>query len=157
MMAKKQASDNIVCRNRKALHRYQVIERIECGIALTGTEIKSVRNRGASIEESYAAVIGDELWLLGAHIAAYRFGHVRAHEPTRRRKLLAHRYQIQKLRQRVEQKGLTIVPLDVHFNERGIAKVTLGIVQGKKLADKRQSLKARDDQREMQRATRRRR
>ena len=156
-MTKKTTADNIACRNRKALHRFHVIEKIECGIVLYGTEIKSIRDRGASIEEAYATIVENEVWLVGSHIAAYKFGHTCNHEPTRRRKLLAHRHQIQKLRQRVELKGLTLVPLDIHFNERGVAKVTLGLVQGKNVRDKRQTLKARDDQREMLRATRRRR
>jgi SsrA-binding protein len=156
-MAKKATPDNIVCRNRKAAHRFHILERIECGIALLGTEVKSLRERAVSIEEAYARIEGGELWLIGCHIATYRFGHDRSHDPLRRRKLLAHARQIQKLRARVEQKGLTLVPLKIYFNERGVAKVSIGLAQGKRRADKREDLKARDHKREINRAMHRKR
>ncbi len=85
-MAKKATPDNIVCRNRKATHRFQVLERLECGIVLTGTEVKSLRDQNASIDEAYARIEGGELWLIGCHIATYKFGHDRNHDPVRRRK-----------------------------------------------------------------------
>jgi SsrA-binding protein len=156
-MAKKATPDNIVCRNRKAAHRFQVLERLECGLVLVGTEVKSLRDRNASIDEAYARIEDGELWLIGCHIATYKFGHDRNHDPTRRRKLLAHAQQIQKLHARVELKGLTLVPLMIYFNERGVAKLSLGLAQGKRLADKREDLKARDHQREIDRAMRRKR
>lgn len=156
-MARSPSSDNIICRNRRATFRYQILEKIECGIALSGTEVKSLRERAASIEEAFARIDDGELWLVGCHIAPYRFGGDRNHNPLRRRKLLAHARQIQVLKQRVEQKGLTLVPLALYFNSRGIAKVTVGLVRGKKLADKRQTLQARDHQRDINRAMRRRR
>ncbi len=156
-MAKKTVPDRTVCRNRKATHRFHILEKIECGIALVGTEVKSLRERAASIEEAYARIENDELWLVGCHIAAYKFGHTRNHEPQRRRKLLVHAREIHKLRPKTEQKGLTLVPLAIYFNERGVAKVSLGLAVGKKVADKRQDLKARDHKREIDRAMRRKR
>ncbi|MGD2111209.1 MAG: SsrA-binding protein SmpB [Phycisphaerae bacterium] len=156
-MAKKATPDNIVCRNRKAMHRFQVLERLECGMVLVGTEVKSLRDRNASIEEAYARIEGGELWLIGSHIAPYRFGHDFNHDPYRRRKLLAHARQIEKLKSRVELKGLTLIPLKIYFNDRGVAKLSLGLAQGKRAADKRESLKARDHKREIERAMRRKR
>lgn len=156
-MSKRQERENTICRNRRASHRFEILEKLECGIALGGTEVKSLRDRQASIEEAYVRVEGGELWLIGAHIAAYRFGTVKPHEPTRKRKLLARAREIAKLRQRVEQKGFTLVPLAMYFNSRGIAKVSIGVVRGKKMADKRQDMKARDHRREMDRAARQRR
>lgn len=156
-MAKKATPDNIVCRSRKAAHRFHILERLECGIALMGTEVKSLRERNASIEEAYARIEGGELWLIGCHIATYKFGHEFNHEPLRRRKLLAHARQIHKLKARVEQKGLTLVPLQIYFNDRGVAKLSLGLAQGKRTADKREDLKARDHKREIDRAMRRKR
>ena len=153
-MAKKPKPDDAVCRNKKAAHRFEVLERLECGLVLRGSEVKSLRLRNVSIDEAYAVVDEGELWLIGCHIAAYEFDHARKPEPLRRRKLLARSREIAKLKTRVEQKGLTLVPLRVYFNDRGLAKVTLGVVRGKKGADKRDDLKARDDQREIERAMR---
>ena len=124
-MAKKRTSDNAICRNRKATHRFQILEHLECGIVLRGSEVKSLRDHSASIEEAYARIEGDELWLIGSHIATYVFANVQNHEPLRRRKLLVHAREIRKLKIKVEQKGLTLVPLKLYFNDRGIAKVSL--------------------------------
>jgi len=153
-MAKKPQPDNIVCRNRRANHRFEVLEKLECGFALLGTEVKSLRDRNASIEEAYARIEGRELWLIGCHIAAYKFGHTANHEPLRPRKLLVHSREIGKLKTRVEQKGQTLVPLSIYFSARGVAKVSLGVVRGKKTADKRQDMKARDAKRDIDRAMR---
>jgi len=156
-MSKSGASDNAVCRNRKATFKYEILQTLECGIVLLGTEVKSLRECTASLDEAHARLERGELWLLGFHISPYKFGHTTNHEATRRRKLLAHSRELRKLKPMVEQKGLTLVPLKVYFNARGLAKVTLALVRGKKLADKRQDLKARDHRREMERAQRRRR
>ncbi len=156
-MGKKGTSDNIVCRNRRAAHRFQILEKIECGMVLLGTEVKSLRERDASIEEAYARIIDDELWLFGCHIASYKFSHAQNHEPLRRRKLLAHTREIRKIAHKVNQKGLTLIPLAVYFNARGVAKMTVGLVRGKQLADKRRALRDRDHEREINRAMRRRR
>lgn len=153
-MASKPPPDIAICRNRRATHRFQILEKIECGIVLEGTEVKSLRDRNVSIEEAYAWIIDHELWLIGCHIAAYKFGHTQNHEPLRRRKLLVRGREIRKLKFRIDQKGLTLVPLRIYFNDRGIAKLTLGVARGKKLGDKRQDLRARDHKREIERALR---
>ncbi len=156
-MGKKGTSDNIVCRNRRAAHRFHILEKIECGIVLLGTEVKSLREHNASIEEAYARIIDDELWLFGCHMTPYKFDHTNKHEPLRRRKLLAHTREIRKIAHKVNQKGLTLIPLGIYFNTRGIAKVSLGLVRGKQLADKRRTLQAREHERDIDRALRRRR
>ncbi len=153
-MAKTPKHDNTICRNRKATHRFEILERLECGIVLRGSEVKSLRERNVSLDESYAAIVKDELWLIGCHIGPYRFSQAKNQEPLRKRKLLVHVGEIRKLKTRFEQKGLTLVPLRMYFGDRGIAKVTLGLGRGKKLGDKRDDMKARDHKREMERAMR---
>ena len=156
-MAKKKpkpGGQNVV-QNKAARFRYEILERMECGMALKGTEVKSLRNRQASLEEAFARIQGEELWLFGCHINLYTEGNVQNHEPTRPRKLLAHKREIRKWIPQVKAKGLTIVPLDIHFNTRGLAKITLALVRGKTFADKRQNIRKREHQREMERAMRR--
>jgi SsrA-binding protein len=152
----KPAANETVCTNRKAGFRFEILEKIECGITLLGSEVKSLRDRNASIDEAYVRIDGEELWLIGAHIAPYTFANTRNHEPLRKRKLLVHKHEIRKLRPKVEQKGLTLVPMRIFFNTRGLAKVTIALARGKTLGDKRRTIKARDDKREMDRAMRRR-
>ena len=154
-MGKKRPPDNTICRNRKASFRFQILEELECGISLLGTEVKSLRARDASLEEAYARIEGNELWLIKCHISAYKFGNTEDHDTLRRRKLLVHARELAKLRPKVEQRGLTLVPLRLYFNDRGIAKVTIGLARGKATRDKRQAIKAREHKREMERATRR--
>lgn len=156
-MARKRAQDHSICRNRRATHRFEILEQIECGIALQGTEVKSLREGAASLEEAYARIERDEVWLIGCHIGPYTHGHTRIHESLRRRKLLLHARQIRKLKPMLDRRGLTLVPLRLYFNDRGIAKLVLALAQGKKVSDKRQALKQREHQRDMERATRRRR
>ena len=156
-MAKTPPLDHSVCRNRKATHRFEILDQMECGIVLRGTEVKSVRERAVSLDEAYARIEDNEVWLLGCHIAPYSHGQGQNHDPLRRRKLLLHVQQIRKLRPQVEQKGLTLVPLKLYFSERGIAKVTLAIARGRRAADKRQAMKAREHAREIARASSRRR
>ena len=156
-MGKKTTPDNSVCRNRKASYRFELIEQLECGIVLRGTEVKSLRERQASLDEAYALMEKGELWLVGFHITPYRHGPAKQPAAVRPRKLLVHAQELRKLKTRVEQKGMTLVPLRVYFNERGIAKVTIAVARGKAQRDKRQDLKAREHRREMDRATRRRR
>ena len=156
-MAKKKSkpdSQNVV-QNKAARFRYEILERMECGMALKGTEVKSLRNRQASLEEAFARIQGEELWLFGCHINLYSQGNVQNHEPTRPRKLLAHKREIRKWIPQVKAKGLTIVPLDIHFNTRGLAKITLALVRGKTFADKRQDIRKREHKREIERAMRR--
>ena len=156
-MSKKKpaAKSETVVRNKKARFRYEILDRLECGIALKGTEVKSLRNRQASLEESYARILGDELWLVGCHISLYAQGNLQNHDPTRPRKILVHKREIRKWMPQVRASGLTLVPLDMYFNRRGLVKVTLALVRGKSMADKRQDIKKRDHQREIDRAMRR--
>jgi len=142
-----------VARNKRARHDYHLLDTWEAGIVLTGTEIKSLRAGQANIADAYAIVTGGEVFLLNAHIALYEQGNQFNHEPRRTRKLLLHRREIRKLIGAVERQGLTLVPLDVHFT-RGKAKVTLALGKGKKLHDKRDDARRREDEREMARAAR---
>lgn len=153
-MAKKQTSDNLVCRNRKARFRFQVLEEYECGMVLQGTEVKSLREKACSLEEAYARLEGGEMWLIGFHIAPYKCGHTTNHDALRRRKLLLRARELRKIRPQVEQRGLTLVPLRVYFNDRGLAKITVAVARGKKLVDKRQDHKTRGHMREIERALR---
>ena len=155
-MKAKPSTDTTVCRNRKALFRYEVIEKLECGLMLVGSEVKSLRARTASIEEAYARIDRGELWLIGAHIPPYAHASTYNHDPKGRRKLLVHAKDIRKWTPKVEQKGLTLVPLSIYFNERGIAKVSLALCRGKTDSDKRETLKKREATREMEREMRRR-
>ncbi len=156
-MAKRKSSDNSICRNRKATFRFEILEKVECGLILRGTEVKSLREKDCTLEEAYARLEDGELWLIGLHISPYSHGHCANHDPLRRRKLLLHRREIAKIRPKVEQRGLTLVPLRIYFNERGFAKVTIGLARGKRIADKRQDMKTRDHQRDMEREIRSRR
>lgn len=156
MAAKKDDPESkTVAQNRKARFNYFIEDTLEAGIVLSGTEVKSLRSGKASIEESYADVKGEELFLVNAHIPEYNKAHGKLqHEPRRPRKLLLHRNQINKMIGAVQRKGTTIVPLAVFFNKRGIAKVLLGIASGKKQHDKRETEKTRDWQREKSRIMR---
>jgi SsrA-binding protein len=150
---KKEAEDAEVniCRNRRATHEYEIHERIECGIALVGTEVKSLRDGLANIEDSFARVDGREVWLHGAEIPEYLFGNRMNHKPKRPRKLLLHRQEIDKFATKAEEKGFTLVPLRMYF-KGGLAKVEIAIAKGKKTHDKRESLKKADAKREIDRA-----
>jgi SsrA-binding protein len=137
--------------NRRARHDYEILESLEAGIALSGTEVKSVRDGGASIAEAYARFRDGEAWLVGMHVPPYKQGSFSNVDPGRARKLLLHRQQITYLQSRVGEKGLTVVPLRLYFT-RGRAKIQLGLARGKKLWDKRASVQKRDMEREMRRA-----
>ena len=141
---------HLIVRNRKARHEYEILETWEAGLVLQGTEVKALRAGRANVQDSFARVDNGEAWLYNLHISPYEQGNQFNHDPLRPRKLLLQRREIRKLIGQVEQKGLTLVPLDLYFR-RGIAKVTLALVRGKKLHDKRQDLKSRDAQREMER------
>jgi SsrA-binding protein len=155
---KKDAGDDknerVIADNRKARHEYHVIDSLECGIALVGSEVKSLRTGGLSLDEAYGRVDQDEVWLVGANIAEYRFSHALNHEPKRRRKLLMHRREVKKFAGQAYEKGLTLVPLKMYFKE-GRAKVLMGICKGKQKHDKRESIKSRDMKRDIDRAMRR--
>ena len=151
MKDKEKKFDPVFAENRKARHDYTVLETIECGIVLTGTEVKSVRQGQVSLSGSYGAVLKGELWLLGADIAAYKFGNRFNHEPKSQRKLLVHAKEIADLRLKTEAKGLTLVPLKI-FLKHGKIKVDLGVCRGKQLHDKRDALKKKDLRRDLERA-----
>ena len=142
-----------IASNRKARHDYDLLETIEAGIALTGTEIKSIRAGGAHIREAYARPEKGEMWLYGAHIAPYESGSYQNHEPTRPRRLLLHRKQISEWAAEANEKGLTIVPLSLYL-KRGMAKIELGLARGRKQYDKRRAIAKREADREIQRALR---
>jgi SsrA-binding protein len=145
----------VIVRNRRASHDYDIQDRIECGIVLTGTEVKSLRERAASLEEAYAKVEDGEVWLLGCEIPEYSMGNQLNHKPKRPRKLLLRRREIAKFVGKATQRGFTLIPLRMYF-KHGLAKVELAVARGKQLHDKRQALKAADAKREMQRALARR-
>jgi SsrA-binding protein len=144
-----------IAENRKARHRFTVIESMECGIALVGSEVKSLRNGKLSLDEAYGRVKGDEVWLIGCDIQEYANASLWNHDPKRPRKLLMHRREVGKFAQRAKEKGLTLVPLKMYFNERGVAKVVMALCRGKQLHDKRDDLKKATMKREMDRAMRR--
>lgn len=148
--------ERVVTENRKARHRFDVLEQLECGIVLRGSEVKSLREGKVSIQEAYGRIKNNELWLLGCDIAEFKQATIFNHEPRRPRKLLVHQKQLNKLTARATEKGLTLVPLKLYFNERGIAKVLLGVCRGKKAHDKRESIKKKDVDRQIERNMRRR-
>ena len=145
-----------VSENRKARHRFAVLETLECGMALLGSEVKSLREGKLSLDESYGRVRDGELWLVGADIPEYKQATIWNHDPKRPRKLLIHRREMKKFAGKAREKGLTLVPLKVYFNARGVAKVQMGLCKGKKLHDKRETLKKADMKRDIERAMRRR-
>ena len=145
----------IVATNRKAYHNYLIQDSIEAGISLTGTEIKSIRAGRVSLGDAYVRPEAGELWLLNAHIARYEAGSYSSHEPTRPRKLLLHRKQIDSLNSQVLEKGFTLIPLKLYL-KGSIAKVEVALVKGKKLYDKRESIIRRETEREIGRALKRR-
>jgi SsrA-binding protein len=141
----------IICVNKKASHSYFIENRYEAGLVLQGTEVKALRTGKANLKESYAKVKHNEIFLYNCHISPYSHGHQLNHDPIRPRKLLFHKREIKKLIGKVAERGYTLVPLKLYFS-RGIAKIEIGLAKGKKLHDKRHSMKERDDQREMERA-----
>ena len=143
----------IICTNRRALHEYTIEETIEAGLMLRGSEVKSLRQGKANLQDSYARIERGEASLLNAHVSSYSASSQLDLSPTRPRKLLLHRRELDRLGGKVQQKGLTLVPLRLYFKD-GLAKVELALARGKKLHDKRQTLKKRDHEREMERSLR---
>ena len=141
----------VICRNKRAFHEYTVLDRLECGIVLTGTEVKSLREAHASLEDAYAKVDGGEVWLINSDIPEYTMGNRLNHKPKRPRKLLLHRREIGKFVGKASERGFTLVPLRMYF-KRGRAKVELAVARGKQLHDKREAKKKADAEREMRRA-----
>jgi SsrA-binding protein len=142
--------------NRRARHEFELLDELECGLALTGTEVKSLRQGRASIAEAYCMIRRGELWLCGSHFPEYSHGTCNNHAPTRERKLLAHRREIARWDKQVREKGITIVPLELYFSGSRV-KLAIALCRGKKLHDKRQAERERMDRREVERVQRRRR
>jgi SsrA-binding protein len=140
-----------ISENRKARHRYEMIDELECGVMLIGSEVKSLREGKISLDEAYVRVIKNELWLVGADIAEYRQASFWNHESKRLRKLLVKKKEFERIEVQAFQKGLTIIPLRIYFNGRGLVKVIIGVGRGKKLHDKRESLKTADAKRRISR------
>jgi len=145
----------VIAQNRKARHNYEVLDTLECGIALVGSEVKSLRTGHLSLEEAYGRMKQDEVWLIGCDIPEYTFANRLNHDPRRPRKLLLHRREIKKFASRAYEQNLTLVPLKMYFKE-GRAKVLMGLCRGRKRYDKREAMKKRDMNRDIQRAMRQR-
>ncbi len=143
---------NIQIKNRRASFDYEILEKYTAGIQLFGTEIKSIREGKAGLNDTYCIFVGNELWVKNMHIAAYRFGTYNNHEVQRERKLLLTKKELKKLMRGTKETGYTIVPLNLFINENGLAKLEIALVRGKKNYDKRQSLKEKEDKRHMYRA-----
>jgi SsrA-binding protein len=155
-MARSDGAIRPVAQNRRARHEFHVLEALECGLVLKGTEVKSLRAGKCDIAESHGRIKNGELWLVGANIPEYSHGNIHNHEPARERKLLASRRQIRSWDRRVREKGTTLVPLSLYFKGH-LVKVELALVTGKKLHDKREDLKRREAKRDVDRAVGRRR
>jgi len=151
-MTKTQTRQTQAILNKRAKFDYMILDRYEAGIALMGTEVKSLRQGRASLEGAYARIDDGEVWLLGCDIQPYAMGNMMNHEPKRPRKLLLHRREIKKLMTRVVERGLTLIPTRIYFSDRGLIKVEIALARGKNQADRREDLKARDQQRDMARA-----
>ncbi len=150
---KKTENDGVIARHKRARHDYHILDTWETGIVLTGTEVKALREGKANLTDAYGNVRDGEVFLLNLHVGQYEQGNVFNHEPTRTRKLLMHKREIRRLIGAVEREGLTLIPLDLHFKD-GRVKVTLALGKGKKLHDKREDIRRRDDEREMARVAR---
>ncbi len=148
--------EQTICRNKKALHEYEIHDTLECGLVLKGTEVKSLREGNSSLDGSYAKIDKNEVWLMGSDIPEYSMGNKLNHKPKRPRKLLMHRNEIAKFAGKASERGFTLVPLRIYFKE-GRAKVELAVARGKQVHDKRESKKKADAQREIRREMGRRR
>lgn len=142
----------VIAKNRRAYHDYEILEKFEAGIELTGTEVRSLRDNNAQLTDSFALVRNGEVWLNNFHIAPYDHGNIANVDPDRKRKLLLHKKQIRYLAEKTQEKGLALVPLEIYFNDNGLVKVGIALAKGKKLYDKRNSMKERDVKRDIERA-----
>jgi len=145
------SAEKLIVDNRRARHDYQLLERVEAGLVLTGTEVKSLRDGRASLQQAYADVRAGEAWLVGAHISVYDQGNIANHDPDRERKLLLHKKEVASLAGKVAQRGLTLVPTKLYF-KNGRVKVELALARGKEVRDKRRDIAKREADRDMQRA-----
>ncbi len=144
-------NSNELVSNRQAFYHYEILETFEAGISLQGTEVKSLKEHAVSLQEAYIVIRGQEVWLKGASIAPYKFGTIYNHEEKRDRKLLLHKYEIEKLKKLSDQKGMTMIPLSMYL-KKGIVKLKIAAVKGKKTYDKREAIKEREEKRKIQRA-----
>jgi SsrA-binding protein len=155
MASSKKKSDEegikVICRNKRASHEYLLFDRVECGLVLTGTEVKSLRAGQASLEDAYGKLEDGEVWLIGSDIPEYSMAHRENHKPKRPRKLLLHRHEINRVIGKASERGYTLVPLRLYFKS-GLAKIELAVARGKQLHDKRQAKKTAEAQREIRRA-----
>lgn len=142
----------LISRNKRAYYEYEILEKFEAGLALQGSEVKSLRENGATIAEAYARFRGEELWLVDATIAPFKQASAFNHEPGRPRKLLLHKRELRHIKSLLDRKGLSLVPLRLYFNARNLVKLQLGLGRGKKLHDKRDTLKKKSAQRDIERA-----
>lgn len=152
-MAQENSGTRLLAKNRRAFYDYTIEDKLECGIVLQGTEVKSLRGGKFSFSDSYARIRDEELWLIGLHIAEYSHGNIHNHEPLRDRKLLIHRQELKRLKRKVDERGFTLIPLTIYLT-RGRIKVEVGLCRGKKSYDKRESIKERDQKREADREIR---
>lgn len=152
---RKEQTETVVATNRKAFHDYAIEEKMEAGIVLRGTEVKSLREGKVNLRDSYASVDHEQVILHNCHITPYSHGNIMNHDPLRPRKLLLHRKEISKLLGKTQQKGLTIVPLRIYFSPRGKAKIEIALAKGKKQYDRREATKQREAGREVERALKR--
>jgi SsrA-binding protein len=135
--------------NKKAYHNFELVDKFEAGMSLLGTEVKSLRAAQANLDGSYARVIGNECWLVGATIAQYKQAGENNHEPTRKRKLLLHKAELRRIKTKLEQRGFTLVPLRIYFSGRGLAKIELALAKGKRQYDKRRKIAEREQKRDL--------
>lgn len=142
----------ILAKNKKAFHEYEVLERYEAGIVLTGTEVRSLRDNNCQLTDSFALVRNGEMWLHNLHIPPFKQGSYNNQDPDRKRKLLLHKKQIRELAKETQEKGMAVVPLKIYFSKNALVKVELGLARGKKLHDKRATMAERDSKREIERA-----
>jgi SsrA-binding protein len=147
MASTKDSGEKLIASNKKALHDYFVLQKLEAGIELMGTEVKSLRGGKANLKDSYVAIEGSQAYLVGTHISPYSHGNIANHDPERKRRLLLHKREIEKLHEQIQEKGLTVVPLRLYF-KGGRVKTEIAVVRGKKLYDKRETEKRREQERE---------
>jgi SsrA-binding protein len=148
--AEKVDTIKVITDNKRARHEYEVLDVLECGIALAGTEVKSMRQGLANLQDAHARIEEGEVWLYGCHISPYDHGNRFNHDPDRKRRMLLHKYEIRKLKAKVQEKGLALIPLKLYFKNNR-AKVALGLCRGKKIHDKRDTISKRDSQRQLER------
>jgi SsrA-binding protein len=146
---KNDAAEKAVAVNKKAYHNFEIEDRFEAGMELLGSEVKSLRTGQTDLTGSYGRIVNGECWLVGTKIAQYQQAGLSGHNPTRKRKLLLHKHEIRKIYTRLEQRGYTLVPLKIYFNQKGIAKVELGLARGKRKYDKRRAIAEREQKKDI--------